>query len=138
MHPARRRARSRIASTLAFFLIFSATAVGLAGSASAAGPGCPPGNLCLYTNNNAGGILLAFTGKRGYLGQFATIAKGYCKNNTWNDCMSSWRNLTGVRYCWYFDLNYSPQAYIMEPYSNGRVVNLTPAENDKASSVRPC
>jgi hypothetical protein len=90
------------------------------------GSRCPSGYICLFTDYNYSGT--AYRVKAGssvpWFGDF-----------NFNDAMSSWANDSGQTFCWYVDANYQGAFHDMKP---GYRVNLLPAENDTASSLKPC
>ena len=91
---------------------------------------CPGGHVCLYPHANGGGdpVVLRAVGER--YPDFGAFR--------FNDQMSSWQSNTSVVYCWYFHANYGHPTRVMLGHGPDRVINLTPDENDQASSLRPC
>lgn len=110
-------------------VMMATVAVGatLGAAPAAAGDPCPNGWVCLYRDRDGGGPSYFLEGgdRIQVLGSF-------------NDRMSSWRNASGRRYCWYTDRDYKGYELPMPAYGADRVVNLTASENDTASSIRPC
>jgi len=99
---------------------------------------CPSGLACLYQNSNRGPRMW------GTNGQFPNLRLKACpectngthgNDGTFNDQMTSWENRSGKPYCWYVNANFGPPAHTMR---NGVIQNVLPAENDTASSMRPC
>ncbi|MFC7328942.1 peptidase inhibitor family I36 protein [Marinactinospora rubrisoli] len=87
---------------------------------------CPDGYVCLFRDYNYQG---------GGYGFRSGTSIGFLGDIGFNDQMSSWANDSGQRYCWYFDAYYQGEVHDMLP---GYRVNVTPRENDQASSLRPC
>jgi hypothetical protein len=87
---------------------------------------CPSGFVCLYQDANLSGNAVAFNG---------TLGVGSSFLGSFNDKMTSWENISGRQYCWWFDLNFTGEVHTMP---SGFQVNVLPRENDKASSVGPC
>jgi hypothetical protein len=100
------------------------------------GAACLSGLACLYQNANFSGMGVAVT--RGCsIANLNSIPCPRCTKGTFNDQMTSWRNLSGVRYCWYYDANFST-TNVFHHMGNGDGINVAPADNDRASSLGPC
>jgi hypothetical protein len=101
---------------------------------------CPSGFACLYQNGSEGGSAVRVQNGIG-IGNLKGIACGSCTNGThgndgtFNDQMTSWVNVSGRQYCWWFNAGNSGEVHVM---LNGIKVNVATRENDQASSFGPC
>ncbi|MFF7182940.1 peptidase inhibitor family I36 protein [Streptomyces sp. NPDC008121] len=89
---------------------------------------CFPKHICFYREIN-------------FLGGGIAVRAGFDLNNLGgslgiDDQMSSWRNMSTERYCWYPDPNFAGIARVMRPESD--VSAVAADENDLASSVSSC
>jgi hypothetical protein len=87
---------------------------------------CPSGYACLFRDYEFQG---------GGYGIHHSTSVDWLGNLNFNDQMSSWANDSGRTFCWYTDAYFQGESHIMR---NGYRVNVTPRENDTASSIRPC
>ena len=86
---------------------------------------CPQNYVCLYQDINRGGAALAvLAGHTANLDDFG-----------FDNEASSWLNHSGRQYCWYYGLDFKGVFHHM---GNGDGSNMSPADNDQASSLRPC
>lgn len=128
--------RRKIAVGAALTLAAVSTTVVMASPASAAmnvGSNCPSGWVCLYSGPNATGTGWALQSAHAdsNLGISPEI-------NSFNDQMVSWKNNSGIQYCWFKNDRYGGGRFPMPSYGNGRVVNLQVLELRTASSLAPC
>lgn len=84
---------------------------------------CFTGEVCLYTDAGWSGIGIAFP---------AGTTAGDLRVYGFDNLMSSWKNFSGINYCWSFDLNNTGERHQM---LNGIAVNVTAHENDQATSL---
>ncbi|QWF77877.1 peptidase inhibitor family I36 protein [Amycolatopsis sp. CA-230715] len=107
---------------------------------------CDPGFVCLHQDRDSDGNAYNFREPYTSQSNFATLPCDTCQNSskhpesngTFNDQMSSWRNNSGRRYCWYFDAGHRGENHPMDHFGPTAAVNLTDHESDEASSLQPC
>ncbi|GAB3885952.1 hypothetical protein ACFQ1S_02625 [Kibdelosporangium lantanae] len=104
---------------------------------------CFSGEVCIYQDGNWIGWELAFpAGSYSYHLGLEYACPG-ChsthhpdSDGTWSDQLSSWKNFSGIRYCWSFDSGGTGETHFM---NNGdAVAQVTGHENDEATSLFPC
>ncbi|MFD1044565.1 peptidase inhibitor family I36 protein [Kibdelosporangium lantanae] len=102
---------------------------------------CFQGEVCIYQDANWQGWAYAI-GASGVdeLGRSACpgcqSSHHPASNGTWNDQMTSWKNLSSRRFCWTFDSYGLGETHFME--AGWTVPQVTDHENDEASSVLLC
>jgi hypothetical protein len=100
---------------------------------------CPSGTLCIFQNSNGKGARLSISLPAGVGINLTSIPCGSCTNGThgndgtWNDQMSSWENVSGVRYCWAVNINGGGARHPMR--TGVGLQNVLPSRNDEASSI---
>jgi len=101
---------------------------------------CTEPVMCFWEHANRGGHIFYL---RGTDSTFHNNSCAGCvsskhpgSNGTWGDQMSSFQNLSGRAYCFYFDREFRGPS-ILIPANERRVFNLTPRANDEFSSGRP-
>ncbi|HEY0482878.1 MAG TPA: peptidase inhibitor family I36 protein [Kofleriaceae bacterium] len=102
----------------------------------AGGATCPVGYACMYQHANRRGVAWGLASGFG-IPDFRQLPCAFCSPTNFNDNATSWHNNSGVQYCWYYDINYSTKN-IFHHMGNGDAINVSTADNDKASSLRPC
>ena len=95
---------------------------------------CPSGFACLYQNSNRGGFGVGISAGCG-ISNLSSVGCPSCTRGNFNDQMSSWQNVSGQRYCWWFDAGPSGEVHTM---GNGVTQNVLARENDQASAFGPC
>lgn len=102
---------------------------------------CPTGYACLFQNGNFRGEAVAVQSGIGIRNLRGIPCPG-CTNGThgndatFNDQMTSWKNLTRRQYCWWFDAGPSGERHVMR--ANWQVAQVLARENDRASAFGPC
>lgn len=102
---------------------------------------CPRGFACLYQNANLRGSAVAVQSGIGIRNLRGIRCRG-CTNGihgndgTFNDQMTSWENLSGRKYCWFFDAGPSGERHVMR--NNFVIRQVLARENDRASAFGPC
>lgn len=105
-----------------------------------AGSFCWRYEVCLYEHAGQGGWQLHARTGYGVANlnvipcDCQTSSKHPDSNGTFNDQMSSWANYTGQTYCWSFNDNLGGDRHVMV---DNVIVNVTPFENDEATSLYP-
>jgi hypothetical protein len=102
----------------------------------AANSSCPDGAICLYQNANYNG---ARTGCKVVIrppDRNLDLASETCGNGNFNNQMTSWKNRSGTRYCWWVDVGERGNQHLMNPHTWQPQVSSQ--ANDRASAIGPC
>jgi hypothetical protein len=100
---------------------------------------CPSGTLCIFKNSNGGGARLSISLPAGVGINLPSFPCASCTNGihgndgSWNDQMSSWENVSGVRYCWAVNINGGGTRHAMR--AGVGLQNVLQSRNDTASSI---
>ena len=106
-------------------------------TAALASQTCPAGAMCFWEHANGAGHMFILRTQDGTFhnnscpGCISSKHRG--SNGTWGDQMSSYQNLTGVNYCFYFDAGFSGPRFVAAG-NDRRLFNLLPVANDEVSS----
>jgi hypothetical protein len=96
---------------------------------------CPGGYTCMYQDIHFGGFAVGVV-DHCFIPDLRKITCSGCTGGNFNDDASSWKNHSGGKSCWWPDIKRKGTPTVMP--NNTQHPQMTPANNDKASSFGSC
>jgi len=95
---------------------------------------CPPGHVCFYSDPGFRGSCSFAILVSAAVPDFRTLR--CLGGGSFDNKLSSWKNPTGRRYCWYADPFFRGRRHVMNPHT--AAARLPPGSDNTASSAGPC